>query len=120
MKLFYSLFVLIFASSSCTYDQAEKNAFDALACDTSNVRYSVEIKNILETSCKNCHFGDAAEGAGKKLDSYVEVKKYVDQNKLLESVLRTGDNYMPLGGNRLSACKIEQIRNWIKKGAPNN
>jgi hypothetical protein len=120
MKSIYAIIILLFAASSCTYDQSEKYAFDALACDTTNVRFSVEITNILETSCKDCHYGDAIGGRGKKLDSYAKVKEFVDQNKFLESMTRPDDKYMPLLGSRLSESKIEQIRCWIKKGAPNN
>jgi hypothetical protein len=121
MKSIYAIIILLFAASSCTYDQSEKYAFDALACDTTNVRFSVEIKNILDASCLSCHADAADDGGGYSLDSYEEVKNYVDQKRFLESIERPGINYMPRGGAaRLSTCKINQIKSWINKGAPNN
>jgi mono/diheme cytochrome c family protein len=117
MKHIHITFILILIFSSCTYNKEEE--LYGLDCDTSNVRYSVEIKNILDASCLSCHAGSAVAGAGIKLDSYQEVKKYVDQDLLLESITEE-NNYMPKGGPRLSSCKIDQIRSWINKGAPNN
>lgn len=120
MKSLYSLFILIIAFSSCTYDKEEKNKMVVLACDTNNVRFSAEIKSVLEANCLSCHGGNAEGGAGIQLNNYDEIKSYVDQNRFLESMTRTGSDYMPRGGDRLSDSKIEQIRCWIKKGAPNN
>jgi mono/diheme cytochrome c family protein len=110
-------FLLIFTNISCTYNKEEE--LYGLACDTSNVRYSVEIKNILNASCLGCHSGSASAGAGIKLDAYENIKFYVDQNVFLESMTRE-TNYMPKGAPRLSSCKIDQIKSWINKGAPNN
>lgn len=121
MKSFYYFFFLLFTFSSCTYDKAANNEFDALACDTTNIRFSVEIKNILDASCLSCHADAAVDGGGYSLDSYEEVKNYVDQKRFLESIERPGSNYMPRGrAARLSTCKINQIKSWINKGAPNN
>lgn len=118
MKFLTSVIVfLLLAGASCTYNKEEE--LYGLACDTSNVRYSVEVKNILNASCLGCHSGSASAGAGIKLDSYEDVKFYVEQNMFIESMTRQ-NNYMPKGAPRLSSCKIEQIKSWIKKGGPNN
>jgi mono/diheme cytochrome c family protein len=117
MKIIFPILVLMVTISSCTYNNEEE--LYGLACKTENVRYSVEIKNILNASCLGCHAGNASAGAGIKLDYYAEVKKYVDFNLFLESMTRE-NNSMPKGAPRLSSCKIDQIRSWIENGAPNN
>jgi hypothetical protein len=115
---FLLLIVLGFISlsTSCTYNKEDE--LYGTACDTSNVKYSVEIKGILSSSCLNCHNSTSQQG-GVNLASYENVKEWVDNGGLLESVIRE-NNPMPKGAPRLASCKINQIRAWINKGAPNN
>jgi hypothetical protein len=115
---FLLLFVLgfIFLNAACTYNKEDE--LYGTACDTTNVKYSVEIQGILSSSCLNCHNSISQQG-GVNLGSYQNVKEWVDNGGLLESVIRE-NNPMPKGAPRLSSCKINQIRAWINKGAPNN
>ena len=102
--------------TACTYNKEAE--LYGVGCDTSSVRYSVEIKNILSSSCLNCHNSISQQG-GVNLGTYENVKEWVDNGLLLESIIRE-NNPMPKGAPRLSACSINQIRAWINKGAPQN
>jgi len=104
--------------SACYYDK-EDMLYGPSQCDTSAVKYSVQVTSILNASCLSCHSGTAAAGAGIKLDSYNAVKAAVDNGSLLSSVTRSV-NPMPKGAARLSECRIAELRTWIRNGAPNN
>lgn len=104
--------------SACYYDK-EDYLYGQSVCDTSAVKYSVQIQTILNASCLSCHRGTAAAGAGIKLDDYTLVKKAVDNGSFLSSVTRSV-NPMPKGAARLSNCRIAEIQTWIRNGAPNN
>ncbi|MBU6158475.1 MAG: c-type cytochrome [Bacteroidetes bacterium] len=117
---FYFPFVLlgvVFLFSSCYYDK--EDVLYGTACDTSNVRFNVEIKNILNAHCAGCHSGNATGGMGIKLETYQEVKDAAENEMFLESVIRD-NNPMPKNASRLSACKINQIRAWINQGMKEN
>lgn len=103
---------------SCSYKN-EEDLYGVVVCDTANVRYNVEIKNILQASCLNCHGGTAATGGGVQLGDYASVKSVADNGWLLDALTRT-INTMPKGTGKLPNCKIAEIRAWIQKGAPNN
>ena len=99
---------------------ALNNTCTAATCDTTNVTYSVSITPILQTYCTGCHSGSSASG-GVDLTSYTNVLAQVNNGKLWGDVSHsTGYNAMPLGGAILSACDLNMINVWIKKGAPNN
>jgi hypothetical protein len=115
---FLLLFILgfTFLNAACTYNKEDE--LYGIVCDTTNVKYSVEIQGILSSSCLNCHNSISQQG-DVNLGSYQNVKEWVDNGGLLESVIRE-NNPMPKDAPRLSSCKINQIRAWINKGAPNN
>jgi mono/diheme cytochrome c family protein len=104
--------------SSCYYDK-EDLLYGPSQCDTSAVKYSVQIKSILNASCLSCHSGTAAAGGGIKLDDYTSVKNAATNGTFLSSVTRSV-NPMPKGSARLNECRIAEIRTWIREGAPNN
>ena len=99
---------------------AISNTCTSSGCDTSNVTYSSSITSILQNSCTGCHSGSSAS-AGVDLSSYSGVLAQVNNGKLWGDVSHTtGYNVMPVGGAMLSACDLNIINSWIKKGAPNN
>jgi mono/diheme cytochrome c family protein len=107
--------------SSCYYDKANLIYTQNLACDTTAVKYSTILAPMLTTNCNYCHGGTAANGAGIVLDNYASTKAYVDNGKLLNSILQNGKaSAMPKGGGKLDVCSINKITNWINKGAINN
>lgn len=120
MKLKILFLILITGSvfSSCYYDK-EDMLYGTGSCDTSNIKYSVQIVAIVNSNCIVCHGGTAANGGGIKLGTYNDIKAYASNGILLTSVTRS-TNTMPKGGTRLSNCRIAEIRTWIRNGAPNN
>ncbi|MBA4139188.1 MAG: cytochrome c [Segetibacter sp.] len=92
------------------------------SCDTTAVKYSVDIKNILSTNCYACHSGTATNGGGFKFDVYPGnlVAKALS-GALVGSITHSpGFSPMPKGGGKLSDCDIAKIRTWVRNGAPNN
>lgn len=98
-------------NDSCDYE---------MNCDTSNVRYSVEIQTILESGCISCH-NEEVPNASVRLDTYEEVRKVGENGRLLGAI-RWEQGYvnMPFGGSQLSDCSISQMEQWIADGMPNN
>jgi hypothetical protein len=100
--------------------QGAKNNGCTSACDTSNVKYSVQVKTIIDANCKGCHSGSSPQG-GIDLSSYDLVKAQVTANKLYQSISHTGGvSPMPKGGNKLSDCQIRAVKIWVDAGTPNN
>lgn len=89
-------------------------------CDTLNVTYSKTIRTILEDNCIGCHSTSDPQG-GIKLDTYIEVTKYIHDGSLLGSI-RHGDGFAPMPGKlfKLSNCNIRQVEIWIENGAKEN
>ncbi len=116
-SLFFSLF--IFAYCSCTY----KNKVDELQqnlCDTIETKYASTIAPILSANCNSCHSG-ATPSANINLETYDEVKKYVNNGSLLGSIKHeSGWDAMPQGASKMDDCKILKIQTWIGRGAINN
>lgn len=109
--------------TGCYYDKAELTypSNGTATCDTTAVKYSVDMLSIMSANCYSCHSGTASSGGGIVLDTYTGLKTYANNGQLLNSVLQNGSvPAMPLGGAMLSACDINKIRAWINKGTPNN
>ncbi len=116
--------VIIAATSwwGCEYKK-EVTAFPQAICDTSNVRYSVEITGILAANCYTCHASAVANanGGGNMLEGYNNLKPYADSKEFLYVVQHApGYDQMPKNGPMLSDCDIAKIRIWVNAGAPNN
>jgi cytochrome c5 len=127
-KLFFLAIIIITTTIIFIGCQYKKDVVDypvptGVTCDTSNVKYSVEITAILNTNCYSCHASAvaAANASGVKLDSYNNLKTWVVNNYLLNVIMHTsGYNPMPASGGKLSDCDIAKIRTWIRNGYPNN
>ncbi len=107
--------------SSCYYDNAEDLYGQLAPCDTANVKYSVQVVNILSQNCYRCHGGNAADGAGVKLQDYQVVRSKALNGTLL-GVIKHLPGYvqMPKNATRLSNCDIAVIETWIRNGALEN
>ena len=116
---FISLSVLML--TSCYYDNAEDLYGQLAPCDTANVKYSVQVVNILSQNCNRCHGGNATDGAGIKLQDFKVVQSSA-LNGTLVGVLKHSPGYvqMPKNAAKLSNCDIAVIEAWIKRGAPEN
>ncbi len=96
-------------------------------CDASNVRYSAEIKAILDANCKSCHNGPGSE-SGVNLYDYSIIHTLATDGQftygtLLSAVLHKGGApFMPQSEPQLqlSDCEINKIAAWVYSGAPNN
>jgi mono/diheme cytochrome c family protein len=123
MKFILSIILIVIIFSGCYYDKAELTypANTSVTCDTSAVKYSVDILSIMSANCNSCHSGTATSGGGIKLDSYTGLKTYATNGQLLNSLLQNGIvAAMPQGGAKLSDCDINKVRSWINNGTPNN
>jgi hypothetical protein len=118
---------LVLGLSGCYYDTEEELYPDqgkTTTCDTTNSRYSVEVKAILDSKCNSaaCH-GGASNPSGIPLDSYTNLKAYLDFDKaqFISSIVHDGNaSNMPKGSTKLVDCDINMIKSWINKGYPEN
>ncbi len=123
MKIICLIALLAFFLTGCYYDKAELTypANISATCDTTAVKYSVDILSIMSANCYSCHSGTAVSGGGIILDTYTGLKAFANNGQLLNSVLQNGNvPAMPLGGSILSSCDQNKIRAWINNGTPNN
>ena len=123
MKFIILTMLIAFIFTGCYYDKAELTypSNTSVTCDTSAVKYSVDILSIMSANCNACHSGTATAGGGIKLDSYTGLKAYATNGQLLNSILQNGIvAAMPQGGGKLSDCDINKVRAWINNGTPNN
>ena len=118
MKKILVLTCLIMFAASCYYDK-EEELYGLVPCDTSTVRYKVEITAILNANCLSCHGGTASSGGGVQLGNYNILRDYALGGLLVEAITRS-NNRMPKGAAPLTNCQIAQIEKWINNGAPNN
>jgi len=101
-------------------EQGAKNNYCDAGCDTNNYTYANAIEPLINTYCKGCHNAAQASG-GIRLDNYTSVKSVADNGSLFGAIShQQGYSPMPQGGNKLSDCKITQVRKWIASGAPDN
>ncbi len=109
----------------CFYNKADQQYPSTGSCDTTNVRYSVEIKSILDANCKSCHNGSSSI-SGIDLYNYPTISALALDGKftygtLLSAVMHKGGApFMPQNGPMLQDCDINKIAAWIHSGAQNN
>lgn len=114
------LFAIMLFTQSCYNRKADVVCPIPVACDTTNVRYTVEVVNILKENCYICHSTGFVQG-GIVLNNYTAVKNLVNNGKLFGSIdWQSGFSRMPKNQPKLSDCNIATIRTWIRNGAPNN
>jgi uncharacterized membrane protein len=89
-------------------------------CDTTSVKYNVQVTSVLNKNCNACHSKTSASGS-VILDSYGEVKKYVDNGKLVGAINhKAGYKAMPPSGTKMTDCNLKTIQIWIDNGAQND
>lgn len=99
-------------------DGAKNGINCAVKCDSTASGFAAVIQPMMTKYCVGCHSYPNA-GAGVDLSSHLGVKNAINQG-LLKSLDHTGYYPMPKGGSKLSDCEINQVRQWIQKGAPND
>ena len=90
-------------------------------CDTTiTVSFTTFVKPIMENRCQGCHSG-TIPSSGISLTNYTEIKASALTPKFMGSMRRlTGFSFMPKGGQSLTACELNKLDAWIKRGALNN
>lgn len=118
MKLISVTILCVALLFSCTYNKEE--LLYSNTCDTSNVKYSVQIVNTISVNCLGCH--DAATGTGGIiLEDYSNVRALALSGKLLGAITHSpGYRAMPDFAPKLPECRIAEIRTWIRNGMLNN
>lgn len=87
------------------------------SCSTTNMKYSGEIKSIIDANCVGCH-GASSPSGGVSLVTYDNVKN-VGATKLAGVVNHSsGFKAMP-PTSKMSQCNIDKIQAWIAAGFPN-
>lgn len=112
------LLVALAIPSGCYYDNEEDLYGGPGGCDTTDIRYSVEVRNILENQCYSCHTV-SSNVSGFPFDNYVKLKQYADNGLLVELMNTPGPRQMPPAG-LLPDCDRRKIEAWVKAGAPEN
>lgn len=88
-------------------------------CDSSNFTYSGAIAPMMAKYCTGCHSSPSAQGGA--LTDYASVREAAVNGKLIGNIAHLpGYNPMPPVGVTLSDCQVNQVRNWVASGAPNN
>jgi hypothetical protein len=89
-------------------------------CDTTSFTYSLAISPLMNTFCKGCH-NPSSLGGGIDVSTYAAVKTIAANGKLVGSITHaSGYIAMPQGGNKISDCRITQVKKWIAAGTLNN
>ena len=125
------IFIVVYlftTSVACVYHKADI----VYPCDTTVVRYSVEITAILNDNCRNCHGPDPSENVnsfGINLYDFATIHFYATDtlstctNNQLLSAITQQDNCVPLmpkGQPKLNDCSINKFIAWVNSGAPDN
>jgi mono/diheme cytochrome c family protein len=99
-------------------DGAKNGINCAVKCDSAVSGFTAVIQPMMTKYCGGCHAYPNAS-AQVELSGYIGVKNAINQG-LLKSLDHSGYYPMPKGGAKLSDCEINQVRNWIQRGAPND
>ena len=110
--------LLLAAPSGCYYDN-EEDRFPSPSCDTLDMRFSIEIRDIMQANCDRCHLSGASSFSGIPFDTYDQVKEVADNGKLLDRINNAGSP-MPQDEGLMSLCNRQKIEAWVNAGAPNN
>lgn len=111
-------FVLYLTGCSKT---SEDKLAGSTTCDTTNVKYSTQIVNILNDNCYECHKGTGVATSGIDLGDYAHFKVHVDNGDVRSAITHDGRvTPMPYQRAQLPSCEIETILAWINAGAQNN
>lgn len=88
-------------------------------CDTTAVKFSAFVQPLIQNQCQGCH-GATNPSGGISLTNYTQIKASVQGGRFWGSIKQlSGYSAMPVGG-KLSACELNKIDAWIKRGALNN
>ena len=80
-------------------------------CDTTDVTYTNQIKNVISTSCQSCH-NSSPTSQSIDLTNYLAVS--VSANNILDRISRneSANGFMPRNGMK-NDCNIDLMEKWI-------
>lgn len=115
-KILFSAIILATAFSSCTNDSVDDLIGDTVI--TGEVKYTQNVKSIMDNNCNSCHGAVPTNGAPMPLVTYAQVKDAYENRGLLNRMQRqNGDGLlMPQGGPRLPQSTIDVIIQWNADG----
>lgn len=111
---------LVAFPTSCYYNNEEDlyGPDQTTSCDTSGIRYSVEIKKILNDNCNDCHLSTGITYSFIPYENYEQFREVALNGKLVE---RINDQSAPMPQSGLmDKCSRLKIEAWVKAGAPDN
>jgi uncharacterized membrane protein len=85
-------------------------------CDTAAAPSFAEANAIIQAQCIGCHAYPNVNG-NVQLDSYLGIKRAVDNNNLLGALKGVGSSQMPPSG-AMNACNQRKIARWVAAGMP--
>lgn len=115
MKNTIILILLPFTISSCTND-SESDLTDPVPIV---VKYSTDVRPIIQANCIECHTNPPQGGAPMPLLTYEEVREAVRSLGLIERITSNDPSFrMPFGRNPLPQAKIDVIIAWKNNNFP--
>lgn len=119
-KYLFIGFLTLTIWTSCYYD-VEEDLYNT-QCDTAGVGFAADVSPLITAQCLQCHSAASAPFFGNvNLETYNDVKVYVDNGKFIGSIRHdSGYSPMPQGQAKFSSCNISKIEKWIADGALNN
>lgn len=102
---------------SCSND-SEKDLILPLQPIPVVVKYSIDVKSIIDNNCISCHGTVPTNGAPMSLVTSNDVKGAILSRGLLNriSLSESAPGFMPLGGSKLSQNAINIISKWQNDG----
>ncbi len=117
------IFLVIHFALSCTKASEEGQIKPPpLDCDSTAMKYTLNIVPILQFNCYSCHgIGNTAGSGGILLEGYNNIQAYATNGTLAGVITHTAPYpSMPYQLPKLDDCPINKILDWIHQGAPNN
>ena len=103
--------------ASCDYKKGalppKEVPLAANACDS--IRYTNGVKSIIDNACISCHSGPFGSG-GVDLTTYANAKIKALDGRIKDRITNANNPMPPFG--LMSQVKVDSIKCWIDKGAP--
>lgn len=117
MKRIISIFAFILLLTT-TYSCVNDSEADLAVPAPILVKYTTDVRPIIQGNCIPCHTDPPVNGAPMKLTTYDDVKYAVNNRGLLDRISRPqgAPGMMPNGGTRLPQAKIDIIKKWKEDG----
>lgn len=116
------MLLILFLLDSCYYDKEDQLYPSSGICDTSTpATYTAQIVPMLQQYCYSCHGSTATSGGGIPMGTFASDKAMAINGSLYGSIAHaSGYSAMPKGGNKLTACQLAKVKQWIDGGSLNN